>query len=293
MNRFIYLTIYLSLLIACTEAPELNVPVPEPKICMSGFLSTDTAVVFLYKNEYILSDHDFNNKEDITLLKPSDIKIYENGLLFASLTPYKNEYYTYYSISKKPTEGNIYSIDVSVDGYPDVSANTTIPKTVPIISVDTIHYLRDGYPYVLCTINFQDPENIDNYYYFEAQAKSYGDLYYGSSSILTDDPIVEEKIEFGAGQILFTDRNINGHKYGLKVSVSVNDFHWSDLNFVLNSVSEEFYLHFKSYVHYDIAKKDEFSEPVLIYSNIDNGLGIFAGYSSSVYSFYGDSISNN
>ncbi len=292
MSRFFCFILCIAWCCACTEEPVLNVPVPSPKICVSSFISPDTCVVFLYKNEYILAENIYDPDVKISIDNASKIKLYENGVYFTDLFPCNNEYYSYYATNKKLIPQNTYQIEIAADGYPDVSASTFLPEEVPILSVDTVSYLLDGFQYILCTVNFHDPLDEENYYFFEVQAKSPGGRgTFAACTFYSDDPVVEEKVEFGSNQLLFSDKSINGKGYGLKVSVSANKFHWSDLNFVLHSVSKDFYLHFKSYVHYDKAKEDEFSEPVLIYSNINRGLGIFAGYSNSVISFYGDSIS--
>jgi len=66
----------------------------------------------------------------------------------------------------------------------------------------------------------------------------------------------------------------------------------------LSSLSEELYLYLKSYYHHNAVKPRfydswleelfERSEPVPVYTNIENGYGVFGGYSTSI-----DSIETN
>ena len=54
----------------------------------------------------------------------------------------------------------------------------------------------------------------------------------------------------------------------------------------LRSVTEEYYRYFAGLSRQKQSSDSPFSEPVIIYDNIDGGLGIFAGYNSSVDSLY-------
>ncbi|WP_421873166.1 DUF4249 family protein [Marinoscillum sp.] len=49
--------------------------------------------------------------------------------------------------------------------------------------------------------------------------------------------------------------------------------------------SEAYYAYFKSLENQVNSRENPFSEPILVYNNIENGLGIFASHSSNVDSF--------
>jgi len=91
-------------------------------------------------------------------------------------------------------------------------------------------------------------------------------------------------LEYGLRTVYLTDENFNGQKY--KAQFAIGDF---DLLIVpldsvkamlsIKSVSEEMYLHHKSIETHLFSQSSFFSEPTTIYSNIENGAGIFGAYS--------------
>ena len=99
---------------------------------------------------------------------------------------------------------------------------------------------------------------------------------------------------------LFTDNLIDGKEYEISF-VAFNKFvdeysldtlynfleapgEFCKIDVKLSSLSREAFLYIKSSHAQDWYGEDFFSEPVQVFSNIENGIGIFAGYSSSVKS---------
>jgi len=84
---------------------------------------------------------------------------------------------------------------------------------------------------------------------------------------------------------LFSDDFFNGQNYQLKITI----MDWDatlDKEYIIEllSLNKAGYLYRRSVEDYRNSKGDPFSEPVLIYSNIENGFGIFAGYAVDTYS---------
>jgi hypothetical protein len=50
----------------------------------------------------------------------------------------------------------------------------------------------------------------------------------------------------------------------------------------LRTVSEEYYLYYNSLSRQRTGNNGPFADPVMIYGNVENGQGIFAGYNASV-----------
>ena len=55
-------------------------------------------------------------------------------------------------------------------------------------------------------------------------------------------------------------------------------------NFNLFSISKDYYLYLQSWSKQADSKGDPFSEAVSVYTNINKGVGIFAGFNKSTYS---------
>ncbi len=95
---------------------------------------------------------------------------------------------------------------------------------------------------------------------------------------------------------IFDDKLFDGKQYGLSVILNTeykyNDpyYYEESKKYTFNifkveliSVSEAMYLYLNSVGKQSNSGFALFTEPVLIYSNVDNGAGIFAGSSSDVY----------
>jgi hypothetical protein len=172
-------------------------------------------------------------------------------------------------------------------------------------------------------LKFTDPGNIKNYYRFTCSiTRGHRENYYWNDeigayeyidsikivyvdnqddiSISTDDPLLVGEddaddflfMDAGNEYNLFTDELINGQTYEL----SFNNYYYSDYKeemqegeFVestiqLMTLSNEAFLYIKSSYEHWWYDEEFLTEPVQVYSNINNGLGIFAGYSIDEYS---------
>ncbi|MFQ5636990.1 MAG: DUF4249 family protein [bacterium] len=81
----------------------------------------------------------------------------------------------------------------------------------------------------------------------------------------------------------FDDALFDGEFYDLDISF----YNYSEpiemFIVVLLTTSESYYNFHKSVDQQNATEDNPFAEPVPIYTNIENGLGVFAGYSSFVY----------
>ena len=144
--------------------------------------------------------------------------------------------------------------------------------------------------------NYEDPEDTSGIIYVQHNVPGYG--------FSTEDPVLnpdEDANDFlfdspSNEYNLFNDDLINGTEYELKFSLYVDSYYNYDNNqepvshvgefyrvtLNLSSLTREAYLYIKSaatQLYYGI---DIFSEPTQVFSNVENGTGIFGGYSSSI-----------
>lgn len=142
-------------------------------------------------------------------------------------------------------------------------------------------------------------DSIKNYYY---QYNEFGDFIFDEfgnriiDSISVEvykNPLWFTATDAAAGgngdegrSVMFNDFIFDGQDY--KVNADFQD--WDAklgkvYEFQLVSLTKNGHLYRKSVEEYQNASGDPFAEPVRIYSNIENGLGIFAAFSTSTYSF--------
>ena len=119
--------------------------------------------------------------------------------------------------------------------------------------------------------------------------------YFFSQDAVVDNPDTKMRPE----AISFTDEIFNGSQYtfdflieeyyfGSSKSLSGDGYEddetweFESIYISMSRVSQEYYWYENSYQAYLFSYDNMFSQPVQVYTNIENGLGIFAGYSSRV-----------
>jgi hypothetical protein len=205
-----------------------------------------------------------------------------------------------------PQTGELYIVKVSAPGFEPVTAENSIPVPVPIESVQYNSNFAepedDDTEQVLgfdVSVTVQDPPDQKNYYHliFYQELFSYmvtpdGDtlrgikLYAEPKTLYTKDPNLPVLKNFDQRGFLADDRHFNGKKMVFDVagSYSFDNQKFLPGNFLieLRSVSEAYFFHYSTLTMQGGLGGNPLSEGVVIYDNIENGVGIFAGYSSSV-----------
>jgi hypothetical protein len=157
----------------------------------------------------------------------------------------------------------------------------------------------------LTKIRFQDPPEEENYYRLVVRRSSgtySGDKYMPFSAefpvivsedmevwIDTEDPLLvptEENSLFGSDVpntfSIFSDELISGKEYELVFNILQADppidtsYHeFLHIKLELQSISRDLYMFLLTFSAHSTLEGDFLSEPVMVYSNVDNGLGVF------------------
>jgi len=229
----------------------------------------------------------------------------ENDILkFVANSPELGEVTATTNIAPKQAITGIDTASVSLEVYPIVqySSFNGGPTTA-----DTT-----GYNYSTgldLRIRFKDAPNVKNYYRLILKGRSYyedGKIVENTINLTSDDLV------FGSNNtdILgvstwyfiyneFNDQLFDGKTYELKTrayfqrtklikkpntskptTIGTDTITRQELIVVLQSISESYY-HYLKTIAANQSGEDFFSEPVQIYSNIQNGLGILGSYTSS------------
>jgi hypothetical protein len=195
------------------------------------------------------------------------IEIYSDNELILFLEP-ENEKTVYIDLA--PIEGKTYQVYGYADGYPVLSGKCTVPIAVPInfieSTLDTINNILE------CSLNFTDPANTLNYYRLYTYHISSSSGYPDPGYIKCDDPIVDD-------YYVFTDEFIKGSTYNLRFDIQNISNEIDQVMVELWSISESTYYGWKSSFLYQEANDDIYAEPVQLYSNVENGLGVISASS--------------
>lgn len=184
--------------------------------------------------------------------------------------------------------------------YPTATSETIIPKPATFIDqtfeVDATTKVIFGYTevYDKLTATFQDDPDSENYYSFkilqvgtpdtlifdedgdgDLDTLIYTNTFFAS---MESDDINAEYVGDYPNELLFSDKNFNGQEYSFELLAQI----WGQTDSLVlsyESISESDFYFRQSYINYLNAQDfGFFSEPVTLYSNIENGLGVFRAF---------------
>lgn len=303
MRRLKYIIIpLLAISIYSCETTEKidDFPLRPSKLVANCFFSPDS----VWKIQVSESLSVLDNAE-LSLLNNATVLLFRDSTLLDSIKE-SNSYGVYTSSLHLPVENVTYSIEVTTPKYKNpAKAEARTPKSIPIEDVtitirDSMFYRDYYYPdenYLHGQVEgdfgvlIDDPAGAENYYelkiyvyniyqYWEEDSLTFKTDRY-PMSFSTDDPVAEDyNSDDFITSLLFSDQIFNGQLYELSLHFNDWDATYDRYyEFELKSLSREGYLYRKTVQEYENSNGDPFSEPVVIYSNIENGYGIFAGYS--------------
>lgn len=227
------------------------------------------------------------------------VEFYENDAFVKNLEYSGNGFYTgeTYTLNSDIE----YGIKIKVEGKEELFAKCKIPHPVQIDKIDTVtvggtNIWDQRVMDFIITIN--DPSDTANYYGLSVTRRIiepedsvenlFSELFIAKDRIIElyeDDEIYPFSLspdmgEIYAKKIYFSDRIVDGKKFSVRVTLPNYTF-FGTYSFYLYSISKDYYLYLSSLAQFNNSNGNPFSEPVQVYSNVTNGLGIFGGYSSA------------
>jgi len=282
--------IQLLFLTNCTKQIEFDAQDIAPRIVINSLFTNDSLwAANISRSVGVLESTSYTSIND------ADVSIFDgNGVEVTTLTNQGDGLYTS-PTDAMPIADELYTIEVSAPGYTPVSATNRIPAAVQINSIDTVSSTNsDGQTILETTINFQDPPANANYYMVEVLVKGTWISWEEDTiefreplEISCDDINVETVNRFSFDgfdntylYLMLKDENFDGEDYALTFSV-INYAELKDLELFgeirLVNTSEAYFNYLKSFNMYQRASGNPFATPVQVYSNVENGMGIFAG----------------
>ncbi len=295
MKKFIFFFIFfVSILNPCQKELEITYPGIDSKLVVNCLFTPDT--IFKVRIGKLLS---VNDSISSFIIENADCRITENGTFTEKLHYTENGFYV--STLLKPKTGNIYSIIVKHPDFETVTATDTIPQQISASNVYTIYNvlydpLNESYFHTI-NIRFKDNVLLRNFYELKLTVRES----YDTDTFIT--PLLLNKtndltllntglIEYEPASIPFSDKLFNGQNYLLSTYYTLPfqstdgngtvTYHTHDLIVQFNSVSYQYFQYSRKMImHLRNQNSDIFEgigDPVQMYSNINNGYGIFASY---------------
>ncbi len=303
-SKYILPLAFISIFIfhACETTEKIDdFPLRPSQLVVNCFFTQDNIWEFQVSKSLSVLDN-----ADLKLINNATIKLFKDSDLIETLTKQGADG-LYRCGNSLPQIGHEYSIEVSSPDFANtLFAKELTPQAVPVSNVSAVirdsHFYEneryDGRIYYGGNVEgnfnilFTDPPGAENFYqlsiyyydtvYIQEDSMEY-EINRNEITIWSDDAAVENDGDYNT-KLLITDYIFNGEDYQLKV-----DFRdWRPRRgrqyyIQLITINRSGYLYRKSIDDYNKARNDPFAEPVQIFCNIENGYGIFSGYSTNIY----------
>jgi len=274
MKNIFLLLLTVFLLSACVkDANNVNLPEIDPKLVTQSFLTEDedNIIVYLTWSSPIFGTFDY----DFETVKNADVFVSNNGnkikLNYYSDSNKHESYYTASAASLTMKSGEKFDLEITDSTGNKVTSTTIIPEkpiySAKLISMDSALSQYDDKEYSY-HIEFQGNNSNDINYYYPIII-GYGHYYSNQqdSVVLRDNSRNSPYVKANKGETI----NLVFDSYMLLDS----------MKFIVLHTDEAYYYYHKSIYNFD-GGDNPFSEPVIIYSNIENGLGVFCSYNTDI-----------
>jgi hypothetical protein len=249
-----------------------------PDLVVTSFISPqDTALeVYVTKSRPVVGQV---HSPDASLVTNATVRISQGGQ--SVLLTYHPERRLYRAkASLLPVlAGQTYTLSVTTPDHYTVTGNCTVPLTTGVAVTDLAHSIRKHtwwtggeYDEHVLTFKWQDAPGRENFYHPVAE-REYRN---------PDSPQLLRDGMNGDGKVYFSDQSKDGLVFTASRSFSMMpgqpDPRPANLNVYLAVTDRAYYLYHQSLDQHEDSNGNPFAEPVLIYSNVTGGLGIFSAY---------------
>ncbi len=294
MRKLIYITVIVFAFISCEKEVDIPIEYSESKLVVNSVFCTDS----LWNVEISASKYIYDTMQ-IPLLDNAIVTIADSDKNSIELFNQGNGIYT--SLTEKPELNKAYTVNVLHSVYDNVSSTSKLPNNINIndISWDE-QVLFEGQEYRKVKITFQDPPE-NNYYSIRVFERNWMIEGWNNEgyldSILVEQPyyIISQNASVSNNEnknyvtsIYFSDDLFDGNEYTFDFLLDNYMFEnsWGSgserlpIYISFSTLSKDLYWYQTSLQKYQYSNGDFFSQPVQVYTNVENGLGIFAGCSS-------------
>jgi hypothetical protein len=275
---FLCLVLFQFIICSCSKVIEIPLEDFEEKSIVNSLINPNDKITIYLNKLSNITDSTF------TVLENVKVKIYEQEELIWD----KESENGICEIGVFPIIGKEYKLEFTDNKGNIISSKDIIPEKINITDATYLFPVYEdtyGSKFGKVTLSFQDELKVTNYYEIVILGKdsAINQTFNINSRIISLD---NENDPFSPGTLLFTDELFNGEKLDLDIFVSSYDAPI----IVLKNVSYHYYKYRKSIIaHFynqNVERDDVYSlfkgDPVELYSNVSNGLGIFACYTQDI-----------
>ena len=299
MKKLFFLLSVSLIYISCEKVIPFEGDVNTPKLVINSVFESDsTFKVHVSSSRSVIDTSSFENIDDaVVTIKDG------NGNVIEVLNHVVNGFYKGQVL---PEENTTYILKVNHPNYADITASDSLPSPIIINSVDTSTILDPiNGNRLRISMNFDDPGNNQNYYLLETYSvneylivENLDTIEYELDTTKQFMVLTDEVFQNGGSpwrdQGLFNDLLFNGQNKTLEIEIpnenwsgSEDGYDWSyktlTLRLYLHNITISYYYYRTSLELFQNASGNPFAQPVQVYSNIENGFGVFAGSQISFF----------
>lgn len=295
MKSYYFLLLTVFILGSCTREIEIAYPEFENKLVVNCLFSPDS-VFKVHLAETAPANQVENEK-----IVDAKCEIWADKLLLETLTHTENGVFV---STRLPETGKNYELKIYHEQFGTVTASSYIPQRAVIHNItkeDFVYPIRninlENRYYSVLKLEFSDISGKTNYYYVDFSVRNFTihdsvyeyydwEILFGLNSY-SDAIIKEQIIQFEPSYFIFNNETFSEentivealYEYPYSMEGTDNGY---QLKYHFGMVSKEYYLYAQRLLKHDYNQETEilfyYGSPVDMYSNIENGYGIFAGY---------------
>lgn len=301
---------FFFVMISCEKEIHVTIPDRVPRIVINATLVPYTLPSGKYLGVNVSSSKHIFDSTTNTQLSNAIVLLYKNNLFVDTLHCKSMDNPGFYPLGFNPMAGpetgETYKLVVSTDGFETVNAKTTIPPKIEIldVSIDRIAFFdENNLVFSKITLTFNDSDSIN---YYEVVASEIGQEYNDDNyfRLTTFEPFIIGESHYPPAirfdlkkpkHLLFNDKSFDGEKAKVDFYFQAAQRQGSQnillsdiISVQLRNVSEEYYKYRSSLLQSSFNNQEDLiygmGEPMNVYSNVEHGYGVFAGYNNSIKS---------
>ncbi len=267
LQNIIYTILIAISLQACEgKIVEFDMPDDSSKLAVFGFLSPGDTVTNIYVGKLVPIVGKYDSPQ---LINNALVKIIHNQKEHILKFDTISHSYVIKNDKLKIRAGDTYRLQVSSQGYQTANSTITIiDEENKSLQFDKfIERTRNYEEQVVVAVKWKDNPNKQNYYALAMDVYSTNnDGYYPRHSNI----------------VMYNDENWNGkEKYSKDLYMTgYNDD--ANISIALINADEHYYMYHKKALEQDMYIDNPFAEPIINYSNIENGVGVFCSYTKHI-----------
>ena len=293
-TKNVVLALVLLNLTSCIKILNDDLTSKPTKLVLNAAISPDSALTVNLSRTFNVFEDESN--KNLPFVDSAKIGVFENGNHLFDLQSLGYGYYI--KDNFYPVVGETYSLEATFGSYKKIQASTIIPTKVPIFSFDTLSIeVEDEYngreTHYIGKLKYKDPGGRDNQYQLSCRVwykNEFGDeIWYDQAIWVAESETM--LFDNSYGSLLWSDKYTEGkdveirfvffntYKYDKSLAAETEIIRFK---FFFQSINHDYYTYLKSLnMYYESGgSEDPFSEPVVIFSNIENGYGIFGSYNT-------------